>query len=216
MRALKFFMRVSLWKSICVLAIGMLFVEKYAFVFAETPTPSIPETSAASEEATSSPEVSPPHPKTLLAELTRGDDYPVELIIPSIKLDYRVLQVGVNEKGEMDVPNGNTKDVGWYEGGTIPGNMGSAVIDAHVFAAFKNLRYVKVGDDIYVVTRSGKKLHFRAEESLVYKTPQVPAEVLFNRSDARRLNLITCAGKYIPRLETYDHRLIVYAVLVDE
>src|SRR6185295_18315844 len=112
---------------------------------------------------------------------------------------------------EMDVPDGRTNKVGWYEPGTLPGNSGSAVLDAHVYAAFKNLRYAKVGDDIYVKTRSGKLLHFRAEESLVYKTSQVPLQQLFNRTDVPRLNLITCAGKLTKDRSTYDHRLILYA-----
>src|SRR5258708_3642379 len=95
--------------------------------------------------------------------------YPVRLVIPSIKLDTRVINVGLNEKGEMDVPNGKTKDVGWYKDGIIPGNTGAAVIDAHVFAAFSNLRYLKVGSDVYVITAQNKKLHFVVTESTVFK-----------------------------------------------
>src|SRR4051812_39392157 len=57
--------------------------------------------------------------------------YPVRLIIPSIKLDTQVVDVGVNKKGEMDVPAGTTKNVGWYQNGIIPGDLGTAVMDAH-------------------------------------------------------------------------------------
>ena len=61
----------------------------------------------------------------------------------------------------------------------------------------------------------GTELHFRVAETQVYKLEDVPRETLFNRADAERLNLITCAGKYLPFHETYDHRLIVYARLLD-
>jgi len=202
-------------KLVCLLAIGALFLEMHSWVFAEPITPQVPETSVASAE-TSAVAPTLPDPQQLVSEITQGNDYPVELIIPSIKLDVPIQNVDVNSKGEMDVPDGKTNHVGWFQRGTIPGNTGSAVLDAHVFAAFKNLRYVKVDDDIYVRTKSGAYLHFRAEDSLVYKTAEVPLQQLFNRADASRLNLITCAGKLTPDHSTYDHRLVVYAVLQND
>lgn len=204
-------------KAVCALAVVALFFEMHTWVFAAPITPQVPET-AVTQAQTPPPEeeVPLPDPQQLVSQLTRGSDYPVELIIPSIKLDVHVVNVDVNAKGEMDVPNGNTNNVGWYERGTIPGNTGSAVFDAHVFAAFKNLRFAKVGDDIYVRTKSGASLHFRIEQSMVYKTSQVPLQRLFNRNDTERLNLITCAGKLTKDRSTYDHRLVTYAVLVHE
>ncbi len=210
-------MRISS-QIVCLLSVGMLFFEVHAFALADTRTPHVPETSIAQEVPVQwmKQEQPLPDPRRLLAQLTKGDDYPAQLIIPSINLNTSVIKVGVNAKGEMDVPDGKSPSVGWYEHGTVPGDLGSAVIDAHVYAAFKNLRYAKVGDDIYVVTKSGKRLHFRIQESTVYKTEEISADRLFNASDARRLNLITCAGKYIPSRETYNKRLVVHAVLVDE
>jgi LPXTG-site transpeptidase (sortase) family protein len=140
----------------------------------------------------------------------------VQVIIPSIGLDTPIVNVGINEKGEMAVPDGKTKNVGWYEKGTIPGETGSAVLAAHVYAAFKKLRYAKIGDPVYVRTQSGKILHFRIEDSRVFKLNDISTDWLFNQADKKRLNLITCAGKYIPKLATYEKRLIVNAVLVDE
>ena len=197
-----------------VLLTGIVFLGTCALTFAASETPRVPETAVSAGTTTNALVL--PEPKALLNELTKSDDYPVELLIPSIGLDYRVIQVGINSAGEMDVPDGSTKNVGWYESGTVPGNVGSAVFDAHVFAAFKKLRNVKIADDIYVVTRSGERLHFRAEDSRVYTLKEVPVDKLFNGADAVRLNLITCAGKLTRDKSTYDHRLIVYARLVDE
>jgi sortase A len=115
----------------------------------------------------------------------------------------------------MDVPSGSTKNVGWYKYGTAPGDTGSAVLDAHVFAAFSNLHALRVGSDIYVTTANNNTLHFVVQETRLYKLGEVPATVLFNRSDTQRLNLITCAGKLTANHSTYDHRLVVYAVLVN-
>jgi LPXTG-site transpeptidase (sortase) family protein len=143
-------------------------------------------------------------------------DNPSRLIIPSIKLDTNVQEVGVTASGEMDVPDGSTKYVGWYRYGTIPGDMGSAVMDAHVYAAFAKLRYVKVGDDIYVVNARGEKLHFRVTDSRVYALDEIPLEQIFNDQDGRHLNFITCARKFIPSLNTYSHRLVVYTELIED
>ena len=114
----------------------------------------------------------------------------------------------------MDVPDGNTSNVGWYKDGTIPGNIGSAVMDAHVFAAFKNLSSVKAGNDIYVVTQSGKSLHFLVTDASYYVLDQMPLQYIFNRNDASHLVLITCAGTFQKSMGTYNHRLVVYATEV--
>lgn len=150
--------------------------------------------------------------KTTVAATTVSA-YPFALAIPSINLSSPVQLMGLTNNGEMAVPSGKTKNVGWYEYGTIPGNMGSAVLDAHVFAAFSNLKKLKVGSDIYVTAQDGSRLHFVVSKTKTYALADVPREDLFNRNDGRYLNLITCAGKLTPDHSTYDHRLIVYAQL---
>lgn len=140
---------------------------------------------------------------------------PKRLHIPSINLNSPIIPLGVNSKGEMDVPSGNTNNVGWYKDGTVPGNVGSAVLDAHVYAAFKNLHELAVGSDIYVTDGGGKTLRFRITEMKTYALADVPLQKLFNRANAVRLNLITCAGTFLPAQDTYSHRLIVYAELVN-
>jgi LPXTG-site transpeptidase (sortase) family protein len=138
---------------------------------------------------------------------------PTRLIIPAIKLQDPVQNMGVTGNGELDVPNGMTKNVGWYAAGTLPGDAGSAVMDAHVYAAFVNLHKVKVGDDVYVQTDNGRTLRFVVNDVETYALASVPVDKLFNQDGARNLNLITCAGKFNKQLSTYDHRLVVYATL---
>lgn len=144
-----------------------------------------------------------------------GPAYPLRLKIPSIKLNAPVERVGINAKGEMDVPDGRSKNVGWYAYGTLPGDMGSAVMDAHVYAAFKKLKNVKVGQEVVVEGENGTVLRFVVREATVYALADVPAQRLFADSSGKYLNLITCAGKYVRSLGTYSHRLIVYAELVE-
>ena len=140
---------------------------------------------------------------------------PVRVIIPAINLDSKILSLGKEKNGEMSVPSGKSNDVGWYKYGTVPGNMGSAVLDAHVFAAFANLDKLKAGDNIFVVTDKGEKLRFVVGEAKTYKLNALSPNTLFHQSDAKRLNLITCAGSLTKDKSTYTHRRVVFAVLAD-
>lgn len=177
-------------------------------------TPRAPNTAGVSDEPADEPTFLIGEP-TFEEKLPDPLDNPTRLIIPSIKLDTDVQEVGVTSNGEMDVPDGKTKNVGWYRYGTIPGEIGSAVMDAHVYAAFAKLRYVKIGDDIYVTNGSGEKLHFRVTDSRVYALDEIPLAQIFN-SQGRHLNFITCARKFIPSLNTYSHRLVVYTELIED
>jgi sortase (surface protein transpeptidase) len=146
-------------------------------------------------------------------------EIPERLIIPSLDIDTDVQDVGIGKSGNMAVPS-NYSDVGWYRYGTVPGQVGSAVMDGHAdngFAlpgVFKHLEDIEKGADVYVVTRAGTRLHFKVVEVTEYPLKEVPLEKLFNRSDASRLNLITCTGRWIKGDETYDHRVVVYTQLV--
>lgn len=140
-------------------------------------------------------------------------DYPVRIVVPSIGLDSAIEGVGVNKEGEMDVPDGNTDIVGWYKKGTVPGNVGSAVLDAHVYAAFSELHRVSPGEHIYIYTAKNKKLDFVVSKANTYALNELSPSLLFSQNDARRLNLITCAGSLTADGSTYDHRLVVFAIL---
>ncbi len=151
--------------------------------------------------------------KTAVQKPTKQTAQPVRLIIPAIGLSAPIESVGLNSSGEMAVPSGDSTDVGWYKNGTIPGNIGSAVLDAHVFAAFEKLRYLKVGSEVYVENADGARLKFVVNDSRVYRLGELTSGMLFGKRDARRLNLITCAGQPTADGNTYTHRLVVYATL---
>lgn len=179
-----------------------------------TPAPTgAPEDPAAIVSAPSAPTPTPT-PVVTPTPIPHEAD-PIRLRIPSIGLNDPIVPVGLNSIGQMAVPNGNTNNVGWYEDGTVPGEEGSAVLDAHVFAAFAKLNSLNVGDDIYVTTADGTMLHFRVYETDTYADADVPLERLFNQDGGEYLNLITCAGKLTPDRSTYDHRFVAYAELMN-
>lgn len=141
------------------------------------------------------------------------DATPVALSIPSIGLADPIQKMGVLANGQLAVPSGSTLNVGWYAAGTVPGQVGSAVLDAHVFAAFKNLHNVRVGESIYVTDQDGTVLRFVVQTVATFKLGDLSANYLYKRADARRLTLITCAGQLTPDHSTYTERLVVSAVL---
>lgn len=143
---------------------------------------------------------------------------PARLRIPRLHIQAAVQYVGINGSGNMATPS-NFTDVAWYKYGTVPGQMGSAVINGHVdnglalAGVFKHLQDIQTGDDIYIDTKQGSSLHFVVERVVLYPYKDVPTDLVFNQKDAPRLNLITCDGNWVKAGKTYDKRLVVYAVL---
>ncbi len=149
-----------------------------------------------------------------LAPTGTASAYPVQVSIPALDFSATVKAVGTDPDGRMSVPT-TPSTVGWYEAGTIPGNVGSAVFDAHVYLAFKALNKAKVGDTIYVKNEAGQTLQFIISDMEQYQYTEVPADRLFANTDGAHLNLITCSGTWLAGEKTYNHRLVVYADLAN-
>ena len=154
------------------------------------------------------------------AERDTSPDYPL-LVIPSIGVDAHIENVGIDSKGNMDVPP-HLAYVGWYEYGTKIGDVGSAVIAGHVDnglglpAVFYKLKQTKVGDDIYVTASSSKQLHFVVTDISNYPLVTAPRDAIFNdKSGDRLIRMITC-DKVLRSDGTYgyDNRIVVTAKLV--
>ncbi len=146
--------------------------------------------------------------------------HPIQIIIPKINVNAVVEEVGITFKGNMSTPK-KFADTGWYKYGTVPGELGSAVIDGHVDnglgipAVFINLKKLVPGDIVYVQAKNGRKLKFKVFDIQNYYYKDVPLEILFNRNGDRYLNLITCDGNWIPAEKTDDHRIVVYTKLIE-
>src|SRR3989338_5323252 len=144
---------------------------------------------------------------------------PARLVIPALHVDASVQKVGVKADGNMATPS-NFSDVAWYKHGTVPGQLGSAVISGHVdnglalAGVFKHLPEIQIGDDVYVEQQDGNRLHFVVEAIEGYPYKDAPAEKIFAHNDAARLNLVTCEGVWVKSEKTYDRRLVVYTKLV--
>jgi LPXTG-site transpeptidase (sortase) family protein len=142
---------------------------------------------------------------------------PVRLKIPGIKVDAAVEYVGLNARGEMDVPEGPA-NVAWLKLGPHPGDGGSAVIAGH-FGRWKNgagsvfddLNKLSEGDKLSVEDDKGVTITFVVRESRSYD-PNADASAVFSSSDGiSHLNLITCEGIWNEASKGYPKRLVIFA-----
>ena len=153
--------------------------------------------------------------------VTASAAVPTRLIIASINVDAPVENVNIQSNGDLGTPQHNQwEGVGWYRNGPRPGEAGSAVIDGHLDrpggypAVFWDLKKVQVGESIMVVDASGKTLRFRVTRTASYAPQEAPVQEIFGDAGGKYLNLITCAGTWIPSQKQTTLRLVVYSMLV--
>jgi hypothetical protein len=154
--------------------------------------------------------------------------HPAQLSIPAIHVDAPVMNVGKNAQGLMDAPVSQALNspywthVFWYAPGAAPGQPGNAVIAGHVDrvggdpAVFWYLKNLAPGDDVYVTTVQGQRLHFIVERAVSYPASAPSAQVInavFGPTSAHHLNLITCSGLWTGH--GYDQRLVVFTTQVN-
>ena len=145
---------------------------------------------------------------------------PIMLSVPSAGINSFIEPLGTLPNGDMATPTQNPwVDSGWYSAGPHPGEQGSAVIDGHLDrpggapAVFWYLRNVHAGDPVYVTEKDGKQLRFHVTH-IAYYTPQdAPLQDIFGNRSGIYLNLITCAGDWIPDQHQTTQRLVVYTTL---
>lgn len=123
---------------------------------------------------------------------------PKRIRIATAGIDANVELVGLERDGSVSTPK-NYDNTGWYEPGPRPGEPGNAVMLGHVDSAalkrgavFWNLRLVKPGDDITVVSDDGIAHHFTVTGQQQYNPQNVPIAEIFGQVDGVHLNLITC------------------------
>ena len=144
--------------------------------------------------------------------------HPIRIRIPSIKVDASVEDVGITKNGLMDSPKG-PDTVGWFHLGTMPGEIGSAVMDGHsgwvnnTPAVFDDLYKVKKGDEIQVENSNGVILTFVVRETKKYSPDADATDVFKSDDNGIHLNLITCTGFWNTILKSRSQRLVVFTDL---
>ncbi len=143
------------------------------------------------------------------------------LLIPAIGVNAPIEPVGTLASGAMAVPVHQPWDgVGWYQNGPRPGEQGSAVIDGHLDrpggapAVFWRLQNVQKGDIVLVVHSGLPSLRFQVRKIAVYQPATAPLQQIFENRSGTFLNLITCAGTWMPDIHQTTLRLVVYTVKI--
>ena len=145
---------------------------------------------------------------------------PVRLIIPSIGVDAAIESLGILANGNLATPVQHPwDDAGWYDPGPRPGTPGSSVIDGHLDrpggypAVFWDLRDLQIGDKVIVIDAQGKTLSFHVINITFYPVQELPVSEIFGNNQGLYLNLITCAGDWIPDQHQTNQRLVVYTAM---
>jgi len=180
------------------------------------------QVAAIAAKAASSPAAEAPPSETPVTAQKRGSykvaaDMPRLLTIPSIHVNARIMSLGILGSGALDTPR-NTNDTGWYNGSSKPGEGGAALIVGHVsgptnVGVFYNLKKLANGDTITVERGDGSKVDYRVVKMKEVASQDVNMnEMLLPVTEGKGgLNLITCAGKYSTKDQTFNDRELVFA-----
>ena len=142
---------------------------------------------------------------------------PVSLSIPSIGVRTRLIHLGVNKNGTLQVPS-STAVAGWYTGSPRPGMVGSAIIAGHVDSRtgpgiFFWLRTLRPGDRIYVGRADGTMAVFTVNRIRKFAKDQFPTAEVYGPVPDAELRLITCGGVFDRSLGRYLSNVVVFARL---
>jgi Sortase domain len=146
---------------------------------------------------------------------------PVSVAIPEIGVQSKLLHLGRNADGTMQVPDLNTQadEAAWYKYSAAPGQIGTAVIEGHVDsyqgpAVFFRLGALKPGNRIDVTLADGITAVFRVTGVREYSKAEYPANIIYGQTDYAALRLITCGGDFDAATGHYLSSVVVYASLV--
>jgi sortase (surface protein transpeptidase) len=140
---------------------------------------------------------------------------PVRVEIPSIGVSSRLVRLGLNADGTMEVPR-DYDLAGWFTGGAMPGQDGPAVISGHVDsksgpAVFYRLRDLRRGDTIRVQRAHGDWLAFEVTGTARYAKAEFPTDAVFGPVTGPVLRVITCGGDFDRASGHYLDNVVVTA-----
>ena len=147
--------------------------------------------------------------------LLRRPSPPVRVEIASIGVSSRLVRLGLNADGTMEVPR-DYGLAGWFTGGPMPGEDGPAVIAGHVDsktgpAVFYRLGQLRRGDTVRVQRADGAWLAFQVTGSARYPKARFPSEAVFGPVPGPVLRLITCGGEFDRSRGSYLDNVVLSA-----
>jgi Sortase domain len=146
---------------------------------------------------------------------------PMSVDIPAIGVNSKLLRLGVNSDGTIQVPSLYTRpsEAAWYKYSATPGQIGASVIEGHVDnhqgpAVFFRLAALHPGDSVDVTLADGITAVFRVTGVRQYPKSNFPAKTIYGATDYAALRLITCGGDFDYATGNYLSSIIVFASLI--
>ena len=146
---------------------------------------------------------------------------PVSVAIPAIGVQSRLLHLGRNNDGTMQVPDlvTSANKAAWYKYSVTPGQIGTAVIEGHVDsyqgpAVFFRLGALRPGNHINVTLADGITAVFRVTGVREYAKAEYPANTIYAPAHYAALRVITCGGDFDGTTGHYLSSVVVFASLV--
>jgi LPXTG-site transpeptidase (sortase) family protein len=138
--------------------------------------------------------------------------------IPAIGVDSALEQLPLDQRTGELTPPVEWMAAGWYQDGTLPGEIGPAVIAGHVDsvtapAVFARLGELVPGDEIRVTLSSGDVEVFRMDSGTTAPKDEFPTDLVYGPTPTPQLRLITCDGVFDGSTGHYLDNLIVFASL---
>lgn len=150
-------------------------------------------------------------------ETTKAPARPTRVRIPGQHVDVGIIDLGLQPNGEMQVPP-DAKDAGWYVNSPIPGQVGPAVLAAHidwkgVDGPFRHLDQLKPGDEVMVENAEGAELTFVVNRVDSVPKDSFPTDSIYADTPDPELVMITCGGSYDAAVHSYRSNIIARAKL---
>lgn len=142
---------------------------------------------------------------------------PIRVTLPKVGATAPIIDLALGPDKRMEVPDNGT-DAGWFTGSPTPGELGPAIIAAHVThrskpAVFFELGGMAQGDPIEVTREDGTTATFSVTEVGQYPKSSFPSEKVYGSVDRAALRLITCGGVLDGETGSHVDNVVVYAQL---
>lgn len=149
---------------------------------------------------------------------------PLSIWIPAIGVNSRLLYVGLNLDGTIQVPPLNdprlTNEAAWYKDSPTPGQPGPSIIEGHVDSlregpsVFFRLGALKPGDLVYITLADRQVAVFKITGVRLYPKDRFPTSTVYGSTDYAALRLITCGGSFDEQSRHYNSNIVAFASLV--
>jgi len=129
-----------------------------------------------------------------------------------------VMDLRLTADHTLEVPP-DAKTVGWYTGAPTPGEVGPAVLAAHVDwkgekGVFYDLHEMQSGEEIVIERTDGSTVRFVVRRVEQHPKDRFPTDQVYGDVDTPQLRLITCGGDFNDEARSYRDNIIVFAELL--